>query len=61
MKIKLNTGLDVRTGPDNEDGSVPTRRIGEKDDIIESNNVAEWEGTIPEWLLEDGLVEEVKE
>lgn len=59
MKIKLNAGIDVRTGPDNEDGTVPTRRIGEAGDVIESNDVAEWEGTLPAWLVEHGAVDVV--
>ena len=60
MKIKLNAGIDVRTGPDNEDGTVPTRRIGEKDDVINLSDVPEWEGKIPHWLIKHGAVEEVK-
>ena len=57
MKIKLNTGLDVRTGPDNEDGSVPTRRIGEAGDVTDISVIPEWNGEVPAWLVEHGHVE----
>lgn len=64
MKYRLTTGLDVRTGDDevevDEHGNqrvvVPTRRIGEVGDVISISNVPEWNGSIPQWLLDDGLL-----
>lgn len=61
MKIKLNTGIEVRTGPTNADGSVPTRRLGEAGDVIDSDDVTEWDGTIPAWLVEDGFIELIED
>lgn len=60
MKIKLNTGISVRTGPNNSDGSVPTRRVGEAGDVIDLADVPEWNDEVPAWLIEDGKVEIVE-
>jgi hypothetical protein len=59
MKIKLLNGVSVRTGPDNPDGSVPSRRDGEKGDVLDVGDVPEWKGEVPEWLIEQGHVEVV--
>lgn len=61
MEIKLLTGISVRTGPDNADGSVPVRRVGEEGDIITVADVPEWEGELPSWLVKHGKVEVVKD
>ena len=61
MQIKLNAGLDVRTGPNDENGRFPSRRIGEAGDVVSVSAVPEWEGQVPQWLLDDRVVEVVEE
>jgi hypothetical protein len=61
MQIKLNTGIDVRTGPNDEEGRFPSRRIGEAGDVLSIAAVPEWNGVVPQWLLDDKVVEVVEE
>lgn len=52
MKIKLKRGLSVRTG----EGDNDFRRLGEVGDVIDVDDVPEWEGTVPPHLLSSGKV-----
>jgi hypothetical protein len=60
-RYKLTTGLDVRIGADLPDGTIPTRRIGEIDDVVSLADVPEWGAAIPQWLIDDGLLVPVEE
>ena len=55
VKLKAMTGLTVRVAPGDEESSF--RRLVEAGDEFDAMSVPEWKGKVPQWLLDQGLVE----